>query len=294
MWLLTCDEGLTVERLMSYLGVIPGAVTPFAVINDNGFAVQMILDVKLIDQILLNFHPLDNAMTTQISSRDLLLFLASVGHRPIVVDFERGILTNRGIEASSGNPSQPILGLTPDQCAFAVLRGERYKYIHFTSLPALLFDLEKDPGEFDNLAQDPAHRETLASMAQRMLSWRMSHVDRCLANTRITPEGGHRTASLTPLDPAHSENTMSQFQPFVMEHAMGKWETMVEYNLSESGVHPVTVRELLEESGDRIETLLNTELNYPQVNGNPGLRAHIAATYTGAEAENVLVTVGAA
>ena len=120
MWLLTCDEGLTVdlrqvaewldakrlsfgspERLMSYLGVIPGAVTPFAVINDDGFAVQMVLDVSLIDQILLNFHPLDNAMTTQISSRDLLLFLASVGHRPIVVDFERGILTNQSIEASS-------------------------------------------------------------------------------------------------------------------------------------------------------------------------------------------------
>ena len=87
---------------------------------------------------------------------------------------------------------------------------------------------------------------------------------------------------------------MSRFQPFVMEHAMGKWETMVEYNLSESGVHPVTVRELLGESEEKIETLLNTELNYPQVNGNPALREHIAATYTGASADNVLVTVGAA
>ena len=87
---------------------------------------------------------------------------------------------------------------------------------------------------------------------------------------------------------------MSRFQPFVMEHAMGKWETMVEYNLSESGVHPVTVRELLDESQERIDALLSTELNYPQVNGNPGLRAHIAALYQGAEISNVLVTVGAA
>ena len=87
---------------------------------------------------------------------------------------------------------------------------------------------------------------------------------------------------------------MSRFQPFVMEHAMGKWETMVEYNLSESGVHPLTVRELLDESGERFETLLNTELNYPQVNGNPALREHIGATYDGATPENVLVTVGAA
>jgi len=87
---------------------------------------------------------------------------------------------------------------------------------------------------------------------------------------------------------------MSQFQPFVMEHAMGKWETMVEYNLSESGVHPVTVRELLEDSESGVETLLNTELNYPQVNGNPILREYIAGTYSGAGPENVLVTVGAA
>ena len=86
-------------------------------------------------------------------------------------------------------PGEPILGLRPDQCAFAVLRGERYKYVHFTALPALLFDLEQDPGEFDNLAQEPAYREIALQMSQRMLSWRMHHEERSLVNTRLTAEG---------------------------------------------------------------------------------------------------------
>jgi aspartate/methionine/tyrosine aminotransferase len=86
---------------------------------------------------------------------------------------------------------------------------------------------------------------------------------------------------------------MTAFQPFDMERMMSKWENVVEYNLSESGVHPTTVRELL---GDwtRVEELLDTELNYPQTNGIVELREHIAALYSGATPDNVLVTVGCA
>ena len=87
---------------------------------------------------------------------------------------------------------------------------------------------------------------------------------------------------------------MSEFQPFVMEHQMGKWEVEVEYNLSESGVHPVSLRALLDDDADEIGRLLDTELNYPQVNGTPQLREHIASLYDGAGPDNVLVTVGAA
>jgi len=86
---------------------------------------------------------------------------------------------------------------------------------------------------------------------------------------------------------------MTTFQPFDMERMMSKWENVVEYNLSESGVHPATVRELL---GDwtLVEGLLDTELNYPQANGSVELREHIAALYPGATPDNVLVTVGCA
>ena len=87
--------------------------------------------------------------------------------------------------------------------------------------------------------------------------------------------------------------TKPPFQPFELEHLMSRWEQAVEYNLSESGVHPVTLRELLGETG-RLEALLDTELNYPQVNGTDELRERIAALYPGATRDNVLVTVGAA
>jgi aspartate/methionine/tyrosine aminotransferase len=85
---------------------------------------------------------------------------------------------------------------------------------------------------------------------------------------------------------------MSPFQPFEMERMMSKWENIVDYNLSESGVHPVKLGELA--SPTEMEELLETELNYPQANGLPVLRERIAALYPGATADNVLVTVGCA
>jgi aspartate/methionine/tyrosine aminotransferase len=94
---------------------------------------------------------------------------------------------------------------------------------------------------------------------------------------------------------------MTTFQPFALERMMSKYENVVEYNLSESGAHPMTLRELLDDasldSGQApaaIEALLDTELNYPQTNGILELRENIAALYPGASPDNVLVTVGAA
>ncbi len=80
------------------------------------------------------------------------------------------------------------------------------------------------------------------------------------------------------------------FQPFVMERMMSKWENLVEYNLSESGVHPGKLGEL--GNPTLLEELLATELNYPQANGTIELRERIAAHYPGAAPDNVLVTVG--
>ncbi len=82
------------------------------------------------------------------------------------------------------------------------------------------------------------------------------------------------------------------FEPFKMERLMSKWENLVEYNLSESGVHPLTLKGLLGEDYD-CNTILDIELNYPQANGIEELRERIAALYPGAGKENILVTVGA-
>jgi len=84
------------------------------------------------------------------------------------------------------------------------------------------------------------------------------------------------------------------FYPFEMEKMMSVWETDVDYNISESGVHPMSLKELLG-SEARVEDLLDLELGYPHVNGIPLLRERIAALYGhGASPEGVLVTVGCA
>ena len=74
------------ERLMQYLGVIPGAVTPFAVINDREQEVAVSVSAHLLANEQLNFHPLTNDRTTSIKSVDLLRFLESTGHEPRILE----------------------------------------------------------------------------------------------------------------------------------------------------------------------------------------------------------------
>ena len=75
------------ERLRTYLGVEPGSVTPFAVINDTQHKVKLVLDSALREGGPVNAHPLVNTMTTALSSADLLRFFAATGHTPRWLDF---------------------------------------------------------------------------------------------------------------------------------------------------------------------------------------------------------------
>lgn len=105
MWLVVCPEDreldlkdlgtrigagrvsfVNPDHLMTYLGVSPGAVTPFAAINDVTAEVQVVLDEKMLTETVLNFHPLVNDQTTAIAPEDLVRFLESVGHSPVIVD----------------------------------------------------------------------------------------------------------------------------------------------------------------------------------------------------------------
>ncbi|MCB1809174.1 MAG: DUF4976 domain-containing protein, partial [Candidatus Competibacteraceae bacterium] len=76
-----------------------------------------------------------------------------------------------------------------DQCTLNVIRDEQFKYVHFTHLPPLLFDLNRDPHEFENVAEDPAYQHITLRYAQKLLSLRMTHAERVLSNTLLTPEG---------------------------------------------------------------------------------------------------------
>lgn len=87
------------------------------------------------------------------------------------------------------NAAEQALGLTLHQCTMNVIRDEKFKYVHFTKLPPLLFDLEKDPGEFINRAGDPAYLPVVLEYAQKMLSWRMNHDEQTLTHISLTDEG---------------------------------------------------------------------------------------------------------
>lgn len=74
------------DRLWQFLGIRPGSVCPFTVINDTDHAVQIVLDAHMMKQTLVNYHPLDNTMTVGISPDDLLKFLEHTGHTPLILD----------------------------------------------------------------------------------------------------------------------------------------------------------------------------------------------------------------
>src|SRR5271156_2366605 len=82
-----------------------------------------------------------------------------------------------------------------------------------------------------------------------------------------------------------------QIQPFELERWQSVWENKVEFNVSESGVHPLSTAELVAEPG-ALQKILDVRQLYPQSNGSEDLRSRIAELYPGARMENVLVTCG--
>ena len=84
-----------------------------------------------------------------------------------------------------------------------------------------------------------------------------------------------------------------KLEPFALERLQSTYEHHVDFNLSESGVDPLTLGELLRDPGDA-DTLLAEPLSYTQTNGTVPLRESIAAFYPGATADHVQVTNGGA
>lgn len=74
---------------MEVLGVEPGSVTPLAVINDVERRVTVVLDKAILEEELVNAHPLRNDRTTAVTPQDLLSFLSAEGYDPVVLDFDQ-------------------------------------------------------------------------------------------------------------------------------------------------------------------------------------------------------------
>jgi Ala-tRNA(Pro) deacylase len=101
LWLIVCLEDTRVDlkalpakigsarlsfgspqRLREALGIEPGSVTPFALINDTSAKVHVVLEKAMMEHELLNYHPLENTATTTIPSKDLERFIRACGHSP--------------------------------------------------------------------------------------------------------------------------------------------------------------------------------------------------------------------
>ncbi|MBL8574589.1 MAG: alkaline phosphatase family protein [Hyphomicrobiaceae bacterium] len=89
----------------------------------------------------------------------------------------------------SDNWPQEMFERPMEELSLHVIRDERFKYVHFPSMPPLLFDLASDPGEHVNVADDPAYRLARLEMAERMLSWRETHLDKTMTATELTHAG---------------------------------------------------------------------------------------------------------
>jgi len=78
------------DLMRATLGVEPGAVTPFGALNDTAQRVTVVLDTAMMPHETLNFHPLDNTMTTSIARDDLVKFLHATSHPPRIVPVADG------------------------------------------------------------------------------------------------------------------------------------------------------------------------------------------------------------
>lgn len=129
---------------------------------------------------------LDAEMPAHLDGRSLVPFLD--GEQPggwrEAAHFEFDF---RSVEAGA---AEQHFGLRSQQCNLAVLRGERWKYVHFGgNLPPLLYDMQDDPGELRNLAGDPRFLSVRLEMAEKLLAWRAEHLDQSLALCALTPDG---------------------------------------------------------------------------------------------------------
>lgn len=85
--------------------------------------------------------------------------------------------------------AEQTFGIDTHDCQLAILRGKRWKYVYFAALPPLLFDLEKDPHEMNDLSKNPAYTDIMLQMAQKMLSWRLRHQEHVLTDLHNGPSG---------------------------------------------------------------------------------------------------------
>jgi len=77
------------ERMLDILGITPGSVTPFSLINVTNKEMVVVLDQGMLENDLLNYHPLHNEATTTIQKDCLIKFINHFGFKPMIIDFDQ-------------------------------------------------------------------------------------------------------------------------------------------------------------------------------------------------------------
>ena len=79
--------------------------------------------------------------------------------------------------------------LAPEECSLTVIRTQEWKYVHFPSLPCMLFNLKNDPFEQVNLANQDQYMNIQNDLLSKLLSHRMRHAERQLSNIKLSSKG---------------------------------------------------------------------------------------------------------
>ena len=87
--------------------------------------------------------------------------------------------------------------LSPEECNLICIRNDKWKYVHFPNLPSLLFDLDNDPMEMNNLAEDKNFIDIKIKLLSDLMSHRLRHQDRQLSSLQISKDGVARVHGST-------------------------------------------------------------------------------------------------
>ncbi len=74
-------------RLYKYLGIMPGSVSPLALINDKENEVKIFIDKSIMEEEVIHFHPLDKTQSIPMKPQDLIKFLETINHEPEIINF---------------------------------------------------------------------------------------------------------------------------------------------------------------------------------------------------------------
>ena len=164
---------------------------------DSAYRIPLIIhDPNLKPQVILNFTESVDLAPTIIewigsdvpinwSGQSLLEYMKN-GNDPLAKKY---IIFEFDFRASFLTTFVKNKVLTPEECNFIGIRNSKWKYIHFPSLPPLLFDLENDPYEMKNLANNKKYTKIINDLLSQLISHRILHQDRQLSSMHISKDG---------------------------------------------------------------------------------------------------------